>query len=101
MGTYVRFLKEYLIGFKYKYLIAFIIIILQNVIMVYTPLIYSKIIDNTLLQKNKEQFISLVFLMVFISIAGYGFGFLKSYILALNWNSPVPVSWIWLGKIQE
>lgn len=80
-NIYVRFTREYLSEFKFKYIMTFILIITQGIITMFIPLISSILIDKILPQKNKEQFIILVLIMISSYIINQLLSIYKDYLL--------------------
>lgn len=80
-NIYRIFIREYLTEFKFKYIMTFILIVTQGVVTMFIPLISSVLIDKILPQKNKEQFITLVLIMISFYIINQLLSIYKDYLL--------------------
>lgn len=81
-NLYKRFFKEYLISFKFKYIISLILILIQNIIAICIPLIFSVLIDDALPNKDEKKFLIFVGLMVASSIINNLLEIYKDFIIS-------------------
>lgn len=82
ISLHKRFFKEYLIKFKFKYVFSFILTLLQNMITICIPLIYTVIIDKALPNKNEKLFFVFVGLMVISYIGNQVLEICKEFIVS-------------------
>ena len=80
-SIYLRFLNKYVYKYKLKYIGVFIIILMQNLILISIPFLYSNIIDTALTNLDKKLFLSLILFMFSGYILNQLLNILKDYLI--------------------